>query len=188
MWTNFLPACTYVQRGSKFCFVLVVVFVLLVLVLGDTLIKLQWQDTKLQWQDTNLQWQDTKLHARCAMSRSGRSPNCATGHQTERALLSRQVQTFPTIMVHIAALPGSLARQPCPAALPGSLARQPCPAALPGSLARQPCPAAWLGSLARQPCPAALPGSLAPAALQKYYSLNNRRGRRPTGLQAFLRS
>jgi hypothetical protein len=34
-------------------------------------------------------------------------------------------------------LPGSLARQPCPAALPGSLAWQPCPAALPGSLARQ---------------------------------------------------
>jgi hypothetical protein len=32
-------------------------------------------------------------------------------------------------------LPGSLARQPCPAALPGSLARQPCPAALPGSSA-----------------------------------------------------
>jgi hypothetical protein len=29
-----------------------------------------------------------------------------------------------------AALPGSLARQPCPAALPGSLAQQPCPAAL----------------------------------------------------------
>jgi hypothetical protein len=38
-------------------------------------------------------------------------------------------------------LPGSLARQPCPAALPGSLARQPCPAALPGSLAQQTCPA-----------------------------------------------
>jgi hypothetical protein len=48
-------------------------------------------------------------------------------------------------MVHIAPLPGSLARQPCLAALPGSLARQPCPAAL-----------------ARQPCP---------AALQKYYSV-----------------
>jgi hypothetical protein len=31
-------------------------------------------------------------------------------------------------------LPGSLARQLCPAALPGSLARQPCPAALPGRL------------------------------------------------------
>jgi hypothetical protein len=35
----------------------------------------------------------------------------------------------------MAALPGSLARQPCPAALPGSLAQQPCPAALPGSVA-----------------------------------------------------
>jgi hypothetical protein len=34
-------------------------------------------------------------------------------------------------------LPGSLARQPCPAALLGSLAQQPYPAALPGSLARQ---------------------------------------------------
>jgi hypothetical protein len=54
----FLPACTYVQRGSKFCFVVVVV---VVVVVGDTLIKLQWQDTKLQWQDTKLQWQDTKL-------------------------------------------------------------------------------------------------------------------------------
>jgi hypothetical protein len=48
-----------------------------------------------------------------------------------RALLSRQIQTFTTIMVHIAPLPCSLARQPCPAALPGSLV----PAALPGSLA-----------------------------------------------------
>jgi hypothetical protein len=57
----FLPACTYVQRGSKFCFVVVVLVVLVVVVLGDTLIKLQWQDTKLQWQDTKLQWQDTKL-------------------------------------------------------------------------------------------------------------------------------
>jgi hypothetical protein len=62
----FLPACTYVQRGSKFCFVVVLVVVLVVVVLvvvvvGDTLIKLQWQDTKLQWQDTKLQWQDTKL-------------------------------------------------------------------------------------------------------------------------------
>jgi uncharacterized membrane protein len=66
---TFLPACTYVQRGSKFCFVVVLVVVLVVVVLvvvvvvvvGDTLIKLQWQDTKLQWQDTKLQWQDTKL-------------------------------------------------------------------------------------------------------------------------------
>jgi hypothetical protein len=47
---------------------------------------------------------------------------------------------------YAAALPGSLARQSCPAALPGSLARQPCPAALPGSFARQPCSAALPGS------------------------------------------
>jgi hypothetical protein len=39
-------------------------------------------------------------------------------------------------------LPGSIARQPCPAALPGSIARQHSPAALPGSIARQPYPAA----------------------------------------------
>jgi hypothetical protein len=44
--------------------------------------------------------------------------------------LSRQVQTFTTIMVHIAPLPCSFARQPCPAALPGSLARQPCTGSL----------------------------------------------------------
>jgi hypothetical protein len=49
----------------------------------------------------------------------------------------------------LAALPGSLARQPCPTALPDSLARQPCHAALPGSLARQPCPAALPSSHAR---------------------------------------
>jgi hypothetical protein len=56
-----------------------------------------------------------------------------------------------------AALPGSLARQPCPAALPQQpCPAAPCPAALPGSLARQPCPAA----LPRQPCSAALFGSL----------------------------
>jgi hypothetical protein len=35
------------------------------------------------------------------------------------------------ITMHSAALPGSLARQPCPAALPGSLARQLCPAVRP---------------------------------------------------------
>jgi hypothetical protein len=71
------------------------------------------QDTKLQWQDTKLQWQDTKLHARCVISRSGRSPNCDNG-------------AYCTL---------AIAMQPCPAALPGSLARQPCPAALPGRLA-----------------------------------------------------
>jgi hypothetical protein len=44
--------------------------------------------------------------------------------------------------------------------LPGSLARQSCPAVLPGSLARQSCPAVLPGSLARQSCPAVLPGNL----------------------------
>jgi hypothetical protein len=34
--------------------------------------------------------------------------------------------------------------------MPGSLARQPCPAALLSNLARQPCSAALLGSLAQQ--------------------------------------
>jgi hypothetical protein len=42
---------------------------------------------------------------------------------------------------------------PCNAALPVSIARQPCPEALPGSLARP-------GSLACQPCPPALQKSL----------------------------
>jgi hypothetical protein len=64
-----------------------------------------------------------------------------------------------TCFQHIAAFPGSIARQHCPAALPGSIARQHCPAALPGSIARQHCPAALPGSIARQHCPAALPGS-----------------------------
>jgi hypothetical protein len=49
------------------------------------------------------------------------------------------------VVVLVSALPGSFARQPCPAAMPVSLARQSCQtaltAALPGSLARQPCPA-----------------------------------------------
>jgi hypothetical protein len=76
------------------------------------------------------QWQVSKL--------CGRSPNCATGHQTARALrnelqwdhqtaralMSRQVQTFTTTMVHIAPLPCILARQPCTA--PAALHRQPC--------------------------------------------------------------
>jgi hypothetical protein len=72
---SFLPACTYVQRGSKFCFVVVV----LVVVVGDTLIKLQWPVTGYQTAvagyqtavagyqtavtgyKTAVQWQDTKL-------------------------------------------------------------------------------------------------------------------------------
>jgi hypothetical protein len=76
---------TYVQRGSMFC------FVLLLLLLGVRVI-------------------------------------------------AQNISLLSTFTMHSAALPGSLARQPCPAALPGSLARQPCP----GSLARQPCPAVRL--------------------------------------------
>jgi hypothetical protein len=51
-----------------------------------------------------------------------------------------------------AKLPGSLARQSCPAVWPGSLARQSGPAVWPGSLARQSGPAVWPGSLDRQSC------------------------------------
>jgi hypothetical protein len=46
------------------------------------------------------------------------------------------INTF-SILHHIAPLPNSLARQPCPAALPGSLAWQPCSAALPVILAEK---------------------------------------------------
>jgi hypothetical protein len=53
-------------------------------------------------------------------------------------------------------LPSSLARQLYLAALPGRLARQPCPVAF----AWQPCPVSLPASLARQPCPAALQKSL----------------------------
>jgi hypothetical protein len=44
-----------------FLFLLLLLLLVVVVVVGDTLIKLQLQDTKLQWQDTKLQWQDTKL-------------------------------------------------------------------------------------------------------------------------------
>jgi hypothetical protein len=54
---RFLPA--FVRKynaGLSFALFFALFFVLVVLVLlGDTLIKLQWQDTKLQWQDTKLQ-------------------------------------------------------------------------------------------------------------------------------------
>jgi hypothetical protein len=50
--------------------------------------------------------------------------------------------------------PAALPRQPCPGSLaPAALPRQPCPAALPSSLARQPC----LAAMPRQPCPAVRP-------------------------------
>jgi hypothetical protein len=43
-------------------------------------------------------------------------------------VIAQNIALLSYFTMHSAALPGSLARQPCPAALPGSLARQPCPA------------------------------------------------------------
>jgi hypothetical protein len=70
-------------------------------------------------------------------------------HLDPKLSVSESLIFGENIVIHFKCreMPGSLARQPCPAA---GLARQPCPAALPGSLARQPCPAALPGSLARQ--------------------------------------
>jgi hypothetical protein len=56
-------------------------------------------------------------------------------HYSECCIILQFHHAFSILYHCIAALPGSLARQPCPAALPGSLTRQPYPAALPGSLA-----------------------------------------------------
>jgi hypothetical protein len=123
---------TYVQRGSQFCFV-----VLLVLEVTDIA------------QNTALLSNFTMLSSYCTIA-------CTFARQPCPADLPGRLarQTCP------ADLPGRLARQTCPADLPGILARQPCPAALPGSLAQQPCPAALPGSLARQPCQADLKKSL----------------------------
>jgi hypothetical protein len=124
---------TYVQRGSKFCFVVLVVLV------GVTDIA----------QNTALLSNFTMLPAYCTIAYTFARQSCP-------AALPGSLARQPCP----AALPGSLARQPCPAALPGSLVLQPCPAALPGSLARQPCPAALTASLpssfAWQPCPGSL--------------------------------
>jgi hypothetical protein len=141
---HFTRVGTYVQRGSKFCFVVVVV---LFFVVANLLRILHFRPLSPCFQMLSIL--------------------CHCMHVT---------------------LPGSLARQTCPADLPGRLARQTCPADLPGRLARQTCPAALPGSqipntaqntallsnftmlsayctiactLAMQPCPAALPGSLA---------------------------
>jgi hypothetical protein len=181
--------CTYVQRGSKNCFVVVLV---------GTLVRI------LHFRPISPCFQLLSILCHCMHA-------CNLARQPCPATLPGSLAQQPCP----AALPGSLARQPCPtdlpsslarqpntkysskyciivqfhhafsilhhcmhpcpaafpAALPGSLARQPCLAALPGSLARLTCPAALLGRLARQTCPAVLPGSLArqpcPPALQK---------------------
>jgi hypothetical protein len=151
----FFTRVPFVQRGSKFCFVVV----------ADTLLRILHYCAMSSERDSfakgifstfakgfllhKLLLKVNYLPLRVKKSRSHDMGQCHFHHAY-------------SILHHChAALPGSFARQPCPAALPGSLARQPCTAALPGNLARQPCPAALPGSLARQPCPAALPGSLA---------------------------
>jgi hypothetical protein len=106
----FTRVSTYVQRVSKFCFVVV-----LLLLVGVTDIA----------QNTALLSNFTMLSAYCTIA-------CTFAWQQWPAALPGSLARQPCP----AALPGSLARQPCPAAMHGSLARQPCPAALLGSLAR----------------------------------------------------
>jgi hypothetical protein len=110
----------YVQRGSKFCFVLLVL-------VGVTDIA----------QNTALLSNFTMLSAYCTVT-------CSLARQPCQQALPGSLARQPCA----AALPGNLARQYCQAAFFGSLARQPCSAALLGSLARQPCSAALFGSLA----------------------------------------
>jgi hypothetical protein len=97
---------TYVQRGSQFCFV-----VLLVLEVTDIA------------QNTALLSNFTMLSSYCTIA-------CTFARQPCPAALPGRLarQTCP------ADLPGRLARHTCQAALPGSLARQPCPATLPSRL------------------------------------------------------
>jgi hypothetical protein len=108
----FYPQCngTYVQCGSKFCFVVV-------LLGADTLLKILHYCPILPcFQHI------APLHAPLPGS---------LARQPCPAALPGSLARQPCPV----ALPGNLSLQPCPATLPGNLARQPCPAALPGSLA-----------------------------------------------------
>jgi hypothetical protein len=98
---------TYVQRRSKFCFV--------VLLGADTLLKF--------------------LHY-CPISPCFEQPCLAALPQPCPGSLARQLcpAALPGSLAR-QPCPGNLVRQPCSAALLGSLALQPCPTALPGSLA-----------------------------------------------------
>jgi hypothetical protein len=103
---------TYVQRGSKFCFV--------VLVLGTLLRILHYCPIPMPCPAAlpgSLAWQPCPAVFPGSLSRQP-CPVALNGSLAERVLHC------------LAALPGSLSRQPCPEALPGSLARQPYPAAL----------------------------------------------------------
>jgi hypothetical protein len=98
IFTIFTRVGTYIQRGSKFCFV----GVLLVLLLGATLVRIHYGPISPCFQHiapmpSNLARQPCPAALSCSLGR----------------------QPCP------AALPGSLARQSCTTVLPGSLARQP---------------------------------------------------------------
>jgi hypothetical protein len=122
----FTCVCTFVQRGSKFCFVV-----------ADTLLRNQNTEFSnspiLQFHHAFRLQHITPLHAPllCSLVRQP-CPAALPGS------LAQQPCTVAFAWQHCpVALPASLARQPCPAALPGSLARQPCPAALPARLAEK---------------------------------------------------
>jgi hypothetical protein len=183
---HFTRVGTYVQRGSKFCFVVVVV---LFFVVANLLRILHFRPLSPCFQMLSIlchcmhvtlpgslarQTCPADLPGRLARQtcpadlpgRLARQPCPEAKYQIQLKILhycpiSPCFQHITPLHAPLpcspAALAGSLGRQPWPAALAGSLGRQPCPEALPGSLARQPCPAALPGSLARQPCPAALP-------------------------------
>jgi hypothetical protein len=91
----FTRVCTYVQRGSKFCFV-----VLVLVLVADTLIRM------LHYSPISPCFHHiAPLH-------------CSLARQPCPAALPGSFARQPCP----AALPGSLARQLCPAALPGNLA------------------------------------------------------------------
>jgi hypothetical protein len=117
LYFNFTRIGTYIQRGSKICFVVVVVVEVIDIAQNTALL-------------SNFHHAFSILH-HCMQLCPAALPDSLARQPLPTALpvsLARQDCQ--------AALPGSLACQSCPAALPGSLARQPCPAALPGSLAR----------------------------------------------------
>jgi hypothetical protein len=109
---------TYVQRGSKFCFVV-----------GVTDIA---QNTALL---SNFTMLSTYCTIACTLAMQF-CPAAFPGSLARPAVLPRSLTRQPCPA-------GSLAPQPYTAALPG---RQSFPAALPRSLAPQPCPAAFSGT------------------------------------------
>jgi hypothetical protein len=116
-----------VQRGSKFCFVVVLVVQLLFLLF---LLGRHYSEYCIIAQFHHA---FSILHHPDRKNGINLIPSRYHWDQLDAKLTVLDIN-FPVRIAY------SLARQTCPAALPGSLARQPCPAVLPGSLARQPYP------------------------------------------------